>query len=266
MVKYLFSALLALSLLAGFVRAEPIAFDSTDTVPFWSPSLPDNGVGGAMLRVLSEAAGVKFSINYLPVKRFMNSQSVYLVGDPDILVNHKNRAILPIGFFRSAFFYYKPHHEVIEFHRIKDLQGHTLGVLRGTMEDKNIFIENGVKVEESDSVESLIRKLKAGRIDLCILVSLTGEPVIKRLFPDEVDKFIQVNIPASIRPITIMIDMDDPEGVVIAERYRNVLVDTMQGARYREVLEGFYGKGRIPADRAEIMERFLKIYTMDLNK
>ncbi|GAB5604850.1 hypothetical protein TK5_09290 [Sideroxyarcus sp. TK5] len=256
--------LLGLSLLMScHARAEnqAIVFQSTETPPFWSASLPENGLGGALLRVVSAAAGVNYSIEYLPVKRFRLSGATFIVGDPDILINQKQRAIFPIGIFHSAFFYYKPHHEVIAFRRLSDLQGHTLGVLRGTLEDKEYFSSNGVRVEESDSVESLIRKLKRGRIDFCILVDAAGQHTIRKLFPNEQDAFIQVPIPGSVRPITIMIDVGAPEGISVAQRYRRVLDKTLRSREYLDVLEGFYGQNNIPADRLEHLKRFERQYS-----
>jgi len=197
------------------------------------------------------------------VKRFRNSLATYIVGDPDILTNQKHRAVFPIGIFRSAFFYYKPHHDVIEFHNLKDLQGHTLGVLRGTLEDKDYFVNNGINVEESDSVESLLKKLKRGRIDFCILVDAAGQYTIQQIFSAEQDNFAQVAIPGSIRPVTIMIDVDVPEGRAVAQRYRQVLDKTLRSQEYHEILEKFYGKNNIPADRFEQLKRFEQVYASD---
>ena len=259
------AAALLLLAAAGIARAEnhPVVFQSTETPPFWSATLPENGLGGAMLHLLSVAAGVPYSIEYLPVKRFRNSVATYIVGDPDILTNQLHRAVFPIGIFRAAFFYYKPHHDVIEFHNLKDLQGHTLGVLRGTLEDKDYFVSNGIKVEESDSVESLLKKLKRGRIDFCILVDATGRYAIKRIFPDEQDDFVQSAIPGSVRPIAIMIDIDVPEGRAVAERYRRVLDKTLRSQAYHEILESYYGKNHIPGDRFEQLKKFAQYYAVD---
>ena len=261
-------ALLALLLAtAGIARSEsnPVVFQSTDTPPFWSASLPENGLGGAMLHLVSAAAGVAYSIEYLPVKRYRNSLATYIVGDPDILINQKHRVIFPIGIFRSAFFYYKPHHDVIEFKSLRDLQGHTLGVLRGTLEDKDYFVRNGINMEESDSIESLLRKLKRGRIDFCILVDTAGQYTIKQMFPAEQDNFVHVDIPGSVRPIAIMIDVDIPEGRAVAQRYRKVLDTTLRSPEYHDILEKFYGKNNIPGDRFEQLKKFEQIYASDWN-
>ncbi|MDD5268060.1 MAG: ABC transporter substrate-binding protein [Methylococcales bacterium] len=257
-------ALLFLLLLAaaGIVRAgnTPVVFQSTETPPYWSEYLPENGFAGAMLKLLSADAGVEYSLEFVPVKRFRNSIATYMVGDPELLINQKHRAILPIGLFRSAFFYYKPHHETIEFRNLRGLQGYTLGVLRGTLEDKDYFDKNGIKVEESDSVESLLKKLKRGRIDFCILVNGTGTYWIKQIFPEEQDNFVKVVIPGSYRPIAIMIDVDVPEGKDIAARYRFVLDKTLRSRKYHDILENFYGKNNIPGERFDELKRFQQYY------
>ena len=250
----------ALLLLATIARAENVVFQSTDTPPYWSESLPENGVAGAMLHLLSAAAGVEYSVKYLPVKRYRNSLDTYIVGDPDILINQKRRAIFPIGLFSSGFFYYKPRHGVIEYHSLRDLKGHTLGVLRGTIEDKSYFVSNGINVEESDSVGSLLKKLKRGRIDFCILVDGTGRYTIQQLFPAEQDNFVHQVIKGSARPIAIMIDVTDPAGKAVAQRYRQVLDKTLKSREYQDILEKFYGKNKIPGDRAGQLNSFVQYY------
>ncbi|MCX7192339.1 MAG: transporter substrate-binding domain-containing protein [Proteobacteria bacterium] len=243
------------------VCAEPLVFQSTDTPPYWSSQLPDNGFGGTVLHLMSENAGVSYTLEYLPVKRYRQSTAPYIVGDPDMLINQKHRAVFPVGIFRSAFFFYKPHHDVIEFHSIRDMKGYTLGVLRGTIEDKASYLANGVNVEESDSVESLLRKLKKGRIDLCITVAGAGSYTIQKLFPQEKDNFVPVLIPGLDRPIAIMIDLDDPEGRGIARRYRQVLDKTLHSQQYQAILENFYGKNNVTADRQAQLNKFIQYYT-----
>jgi polar amino acid transport system substrate-binding protein len=247
---------------AGIALGEngPVVFQSTDTPPYWSASLPDNGIGGAILHLVSTAAGVPFSLEYLPVKRFRQSVDTYIVGDPDILITRKQRAIFPIGVFRSAFFYYKPNHDVIRQQSMSALRGHTLGVLRGTLEDKEYFLSNGINVEESDSIESLLRKLKRGRIDFCIMVAGSGRYTIKQLFPEEQNEFVQVNIPSMSRPIAIIIDVTVPEGRSVAQRYRRVLDKTLRSREYQDILETFYGKDAVPGDQFERLNTFVRYY------
>jgi polar amino acid transport system substrate-binding protein len=247
-------------LMAASACAETVAFQSTETPPYWSANLPENGLGGAFLKLFSDQAGISYTINYLPVKRYRQSQATYLVGDPDILLNQKHRAIFPIGIFHTSFFYYKPHHAEIEFHGLRSLRGYTLGVLRGTLEDKSSFIHSGIKVEESDSAESLLRKLKRGRIDLCILVEGAGRYTVGRLFPQEQEDFVGLVIPGLTRPLAVMIDVGDPEGKIVARHYRQVLDKTLHSRQYQDILEAFYGRENIPDGRDELLDKFVHDY------
>jgi ABC-type amino acid transport substrate-binding protein len=213
-----------------------------------------------MLRLLSKAADVPYRIAYLPVKRFRTSEGGYIVGDPDIMASQSKRAILPIGLFRSAFFYYKPHHPVMNFQGMRALRGYTVGMLRGTLEDKQMFVRNGIKVEESDSNESLLRKLKRERLDFCIMVDETGRYLIKKEFPSETENFMTDVIPNSQRPIAIMIDTSQPQGKAMAKRYRDVLLPTLHSTAYAEILESHYGKDKVRDTYFSELHSFIKTY------
>jgi polar amino acid transport system substrate-binding protein len=238
----------------------PIVFASTETPPYWSPTLPDDGLGGSLLKLLSANAGVKYSFEYLPLRRFRESTAPFIVGDPDFLAKQHRRAIFPIGVFQTAFFYYKPHHEKLDLHSFKDLKGLTLGVLRGTLDDKDYFVRSGIGIEESSSTESLLRMLKKGRIDVCILVFGTGRDAIQKLYPQEKEAFVLSVIPKLTRPLAVMIDVANPEGRAAAERYHKVLKSTLHSQRYQEILENFYGKNNIPSDRDKQLNQFLQLY------
>lgn len=251
-----------LPVITGSARAEntPIIFHSTDTPPLWSALLPENGAGGAILHLLSEAAGVKYTIEYLPVKRFRQSDATYLVGTPDILTGTHRRAIFPIGVFYAAIFSYKPRHDVNSFPGLSAMQGRTLGVLRGTLENKEYFVKNHINVEESDSVESLLRKLRKGRLDFCILVEATGRYMIRQLFPQEQDDFALRALPGSERPLAIMIDIEVPEGRTVAALYRQVLEKTVHSSEYAEILGRYFGAQVNPEYRIQNLDKFIQVY------
>jgi polar amino acid transport system substrate-binding protein len=252
--------------LTATAYSAPLIFQSTDTPPYWSSELPDNGIGGALLKLFSQAAGIEYSINYLPVTRFRQSLAPSLVGDPDLLLHQKHLAIYPIGTYWMAFFYHKAHHQIIDFKNVSNLKGYTLGVLRGTLEDKEYFVKNKINIDESDTVESLLRKLQRGRIDFCILVEGTGRYNIEKLFPKEKSSFVREIIPSMVRPLTIMIDLDAPEGVAVAERYRQVMTQTMHSPEYRSLIESFYGNSAIPEARQERLRHFIQYYKSTWSK
>lgn len=262
-LEVIFLWFFAMSMVWGDEQA--IVFQSTDTPPYWTPSMPDDGLGGAILKLLSDNAQVKYSINYLPTKRFRESDSPFILGDPDFVINQKPRAIFPIGIFQTAFFYYKPHHESLVLHGFQDLNGLTLGVLHGTLEDKDFFIRNGVRIEETNSPESLLRMLKSGRIDLCILVAGSGRETIHKLFANEQESFALSIIPNLTRPLAIMIDVTHPEGRFIAERYHSVLESTLRSVKYQNILQEYSESQAVPLDKSNHLGRFLQQYANTWN-
>lgn len=254
--------LLVSLLLADIARADsaPIVFYSTETPPFWLVSLPDGGSGGRILRLMSEAAGVAYRMEYLPMKRFRDSAAPFMVGTPDLLTSQNRRAVFPIGMFSAALFSYKPRIDVSHFHGIADLRLHTLGVLRGTLENKDYFVKNSVRIEESDSVDSLIRKLKMGRIDFCIMVAATGRHTISQLFPQEQDNFALAALPGSERPLAIMIDTDTPSGKEVAARYRQVLAKVLRSQAYRDILEQDFKALNTTEYQLGRLDKFIQVY------
>jgi len=255
-------AVLSMFALALDARGDggPIVFQSTETPPCWSSVMPSGGMGGEILRLLSDAAGLGYSINYLPIARFRASRAPYIVGDPGILTTDRSRAIFPIGVFHSAYVYYQPRHPELTIHSMKDLSGHTIGVMRGTLENMSLFAQHRIKVEESDSTESLMRMLRKGRIDVAVLVDLAGQHLVREMFPNEQDDFVQIVIRGSARPLAVMVDLDAPDGHVIARRYRQVLKITIQSHEYEGILRKYYGTGVEIGKARETVDRLVEFY------
>lgn len=238
-----------------------LVFDSTETPPIWSAALPSGGMGGELLRLLSDAAGVSYSINYLPASRFSKSTAPYIVGNPNLLKIERNRAIFPIGVLHLAYFYYPAKHKPIPINRLADISGHTLGVLRGTIEDRTQFDHLKIKVQEADSIESLLRMLQKGRVDVAFMVEPAGEYAMRRDFPGEERDFVVSRLPNSAMPIALMVDMDAPNGADIAKRYRLALDKTLHDPQYEAILRKHHDRhlAHIKEDR-KVLDRLLELY------
>jgi polar amino acid transport system substrate-binding protein len=246
--------------MSAIAESQPIAFLSTESPPYWSPSLKDNGIGGATLKLLSEAAGIQYVINYIPSKRFHLSTAPYMLGDPDFMSSQHQRAIIPIGVFHTSLFFYKPIHEPIKINSLRDLSGHTLGVLRGSLQNKAAFERHGVRILEANSEESLLKMLRKGRIDLCIIVTGTGLHTINKIFPHEKQAFTQTVIPSLTRPLAIIINTSTPEAKAIAQNYSQVLLRVLNSEKYRAILQQFYGDDNIAYDRKGQLDKFIQYY------
>lgn len=235
-----------------------IVFDSTDTPPFWSKRLPADGMCGEILHAIADQAKVKIHIEYIPIGRMLgNRKHGNHLGNPIFWTEHQQfSAIVPIAFFRTSLFYYRPHHPAIEYKTIDSLKGYTLGVLMGTVDDASFFTTKGINLQKSTSEELLIKMVKAHRIDFCALATLTGQTTIRSLFPDEAHQFAHIDLPESVVPIAIMIDSQHPEGKLLGEKLRNGLISIIDSGVYAMILEKYYGKGAIPGDWFEYLNKF----------
>jgi len=226
-----------------------VEFGSSDTPPFWSPTLPGNGMAGEILSAIFAEINMRSRILYFPLKRLYTDLRNNHLGDPDNFVGQQFSAIIPVALYRAALFYYKPRHkEGIAYKKQEDLSGYTIGVIRGTLEDKDYFDKSIIKVTEADNEQSLFRQLKEGRIDLCGIIKETGEFTIKKEFPGEVDNFVPIEIPNSFGPVTVMIDWNYPDGKNLGAKIDEGLKKIIENGKYLQILERHLGKGKVPDD------------------
>jgi polar amino acid transport system substrate-binding protein len=244
-------------------------FISSETPPFWSRSLYLDGMCGEMLHEISKEIGVKAVIEYQPTARMIEGVGNNLLGNPDLfLSSHDFKVILPIAVSRLAIFYYKPNHKKgINYKRLEDLKGYTIGIMKGSLSNADIsyFREYGIKFEESYSKRSLFKKLKLGRIDLCIVIELSGLLVINRYFPDEAYQFKRFKIQRSITPITVMIANNYPNGERLGKNIKRGLEMVINSGKYYKILEKYYGKENIPNDWYKHLVRYRKMYDLSLS-
>lgn len=234
-----------------------VEFGSSETPPYWSDHLPYKGLGGEILDAISREVGLTSRINFYPTSRIFEMKTGNHLGDPGHWPKQKFVAVIPIAIFNSSLFYYTPHFKnEFVFKRIEDLKGHTIGILKGSMDDTALFAEHGIRVEESYKRDSLFKKLKLGRIDLCGVTSLSGIGIVKKLFPDEVENFAQIPLPRSVSAISIMIDVGSKNAEEIAKKYEKGLNTIMSNGKYLDILEKYYGQGNIPMDWFRHLDRF----------
>jgi polar amino acid transport system substrate-binding protein len=241
--------------------ASVIEFGSSDTPPYYSPDLQDDGMAGEIVHGIFSEIGIKSRIHYFPLKRLQTDLQNNHLGDPDNFSGQRFSAIVPVALYRSAFFYYKPRHrEGILYKKPEDLNGYTIGMIRGTLESRGYFDKNAIRVSEANNEEALFRLLKEGRIDLCGVIRGTGRYTVRKLFPNESENFVAIEIPKSVRPVTIMIDGNHPNGAALGIKINEALRKMVKSGKYLQILEKYYGKGNLPQDWFDDLERFRSRY------
>ena len=238
-----------------------VELGSSETPPFWSANLANDGMCGEILYAISANSGITSKIVFYPTKRLIRMKTGNHLGDPEHWPNQRFEAVIPIATFRSSFYYYKPNHEKpIVFKELGSLKGFTVGVIKRSIEDPSFFESHGIRIEESYKQESLFKKLKLGRIDLCGMVDLSGIVILNNLFPDEKENFARISLPRSVSAICIMIDAGYPNAEEIADKYRSGLETVLANGTYKSILEKYYGPNNVPRDWFMHLIRFKAQY------
>ncbi len=243
-------------------EAVHLVFNSTDSPPIWTPSLPKNGLAGEILDAVAREAGLTVSIDYLPLKRYENLTVGNRVGNPLFFIGQEFAAVVPLLATQAGFFYYQPRHpDGKRFRSLTDLYGMTLGVIRGTVANKEEFAVYGVKIEENTTLEALFKKLRYGRIDVALIIDTTAYYYIDKLFPEERDNFQFNALAGGETPIAIMLDKNVPNADELTKQLRQSLQKIIDDGRYYRFLTGHsYGKLNIDPDWKKHIEQALYQY------
>jgi len=254
--------LIYVSMTSAHAQSDQIILEANESAPYWSQSLPLDGMAGQIVHAISAAAGLTSVIKYKPLKRLIEDDSNNDLGNPAFYMRNQDfESIVPIAVYYVSVFYYKPRFKKpLNITGIKDLKGYKVGVLKGTVVNKAAFERAGLHLEESYSQASLFKKLQRGRIDICVEIDLVGRHVIKHTFPDNTADFAEFKLTRSVSPIAIMIanNSDNPPG--LGERYRKGLAAIINSGKYNEIIEDYYGKNFMPKNWHQQLRRFQKLY------
>jgi len=258
----LYAVALMMGLSAFNIRADNISFGANESPPYWSENMPFNGMGGEIMHTLSRIVGLGIRINFQPLQRLIDNDHNNDLGDPSFYIKNQDfSVIIPIAISQSSFHYYRPNHQHdLYIDSWDDLSGLKVGILKGGLEQREFFNELGIQFEESYKQESLIKKLRLGRLDVVIELDLVAKQLIDRLFPEDVDDFQLITISDSATPIAMMIDANYPNAHQLGEQYRKALAEIVEKGIYHDIVEKYYGAGKIPDDWFIRMDKYQRIY------
>jgi len=257
-----FALLLMAGSSAGFAQEQPVELDANESPPYWSASMPMDGMCGEIVHAISAAAGLVSHINYKPLQRLIEEDDNNDLGNPNFyMANQEFAAIVPVCIYQTAIFYYAPRHKKgINIQRVEDLKGYRIGILSGTLVDRAYFEKVGIVFEESYSRESLFKKMKLGRIDMCIVADMAGHQIISQLFPEQHDDFVSIHLPGSAAPLAILLDKDYPHATAIGERYRQGLQSIIKNGKYKEIVDKYFDNTHVDREWRKHLERFSRVY------
>lgn len=137
-------------------------------------------------------------------------------------------------------FFYMPERQngEITYDKFEDLQAYNVGGVLGYWYE-NPFKEAGLKTDYTSSDEQNIQKLYLGRVDLAAGEELVGWALIKKLYPQEMDKFATVKKPLNEDPLRLMISRNYPNSAELIQRFNAALKVIAEKGIIKQILEKY---------------------------
>lgn len=206
---------------------------------------------GLIQKILSEAArdqGLEIEYTILPRKRaikmFEETDAQLFLGEQRYFSNMLSETLgLKLMFLKVVLVFMKDNFFNFDLTKLKEMKGKSIGLSIGS-NLTNWFENQGLQVNESLSLEKNIIKLKLGRIDLWGTVETTAIDLIRKMYPNEESRFEILEMEKFSADLVIKNNIQGEKTLKIIQLGLNHII---KNGKYKKILEGFYGDGKVPA-------------------
>ena len=235
----------------GYAQNGTVEVVCEDFSPYFTASLPDDGILGGIVREAYKNAGYQVHFNYVPYARavmyFKEGKYPVHVATMATFANDPEKANISfVTCFNVSWRFFSYEKPVPQYKELKDLQGLKIGTYLGSM-DGPILVENGIQVEEKTNMDSLVKMLQMKRLDLVSITDAAFIQKAKELFPKEIEKF-KFEKPWIVVDGSVMFINKHPDGLKFYKIFQEESKKLNSSGYILSSLEKFYGKGKVPED------------------
>ncbi|QTA80037.1 ABC transporter, solute-binding protein family 3 [Desulfonema limicola] len=141
-----------------------------------------------------------------------------------------------IGKSRTMFFQYQSQlSPEIKYNILEDLKPYKIGGVKGYFYEKD-FKESGLNVSYTSDETSALKKLEAGRIDLLPLNEIVGWELIKKHYPEKINKFKTLEKPYNVDNLMLIVSRKFPGSSNFLNNFNNSLNQIKTKNEYSGIL------------------------------
>ena len=216
------------------IQNDKILLVTGEFAPYTSEKLTDDGFSTQMLQAVFQEMGMACEIRFYP---WIRAEEMVQKGEawgafPYIYTEKRANDYLvsePIHKASLKYFYLKGNkkitNEVLGFRTISDFRNIILGGANGywygTREElKKQGLNN---VEWADDTSGLVKMLYNQRIDVFIEDDLVGLSTIKKIYPQETDRFATLDKAATSMDYIVIVSKNYPNSTEILDKFNKVL-------------------------------------------
>ncbi len=259
------------ALIGGFVEAaadKPLEVLTFNYPPVMGESrFSKDGILVELVRAAFASQGVSITVTYLPVKRAIkqisSNKSLAYIGVKDTFDPDVRPHIREYPFFVSRFlvFYRKDRFpQGFTYHKLSDLKNYRIGVLAGGITDTVGTAEN-LDVDPAYSLELVFKKLAGKRDDLAVASEFSIALMLQDMFKGRAADFgINEEVPFWSIDSVLLLNDSHPDFPYVEAKLKAGMKAIASNGRWKEILEKFYGSGKIPSVTKKLFESAVATY------
>lgn len=211
-----------------------------------SSDLADGGLAAAIITAAFKAENVESTITPLPLQTMV----VYYLTQENALgiagyglglseADLKNLIVVPVLSLKESYVYYRPKHDKLAWTgKLADLKTLNIGINKG--EDITPYQKEKIHVEQ-DRLDTRIKALMAGKIDVLREADLTLDTVLAKSFNEQKNDFIRLEPSAGNAIISVVFNKKHPQGEALAKQFQQGLTKLLANGQYDEILKAHSG-------------------------
>lgn len=221
-----------------------VDFATGEWPPFTSSKLQDFGKATALVSAICKRAGIEPVYHFYPWRRaeMMVLKGRMFAAFPYAVSEERKRSydFSDILFYGLNVVVYHADNPRIPpsfgFEIAADLEGYRIGGISGSFLARSLE-KVGIKYQPTTSIDQSIHKLRAGRLDFCIDDSVVIADAIRRLYPDEVDKFIILPKTFGAKnPTALLVSRSYPGAKDLLQRFNQALAEMKESGEYDRII------------------------------
>ncbi|MBU1344055.1 MAG: transporter substrate-binding domain-containing protein [Proteobacteria bacterium] len=224
---------LLILMVGGLNADQKILLVTGEWSPYTSEKIEGYGFFTEIVSAIFKDAGLEVEYKFYPWQRcesLVKSGTAFATFPYKVTEDRKKTYDFSHSLASSTgrFFYLKKRIKSdIKWESFTDLKPYSIGGTKGYWYEKP-FKENGLKIYYGYNDENGIRNLWLERVDLLATEELVGWSLIKKMFPQEIDKFDTVKKPLNQDNLSLMISLSYPNAASIKEKF-NVCLERIKG-------------------------------------
>lgn len=206
-----------------------VAIDNANPPFMYQEAEQPRGLYPLMLQAIFARVGEPLEIRPMPWKRALLRGASGELGIAGIYQNARRLEVFDYSapLFEEKLLLYVRKDRPFAFRQLADLQGKTIGVIRGwsyTEAFDQAVREGRVQTEEGSADEANLRKLASGRLDAVLAIELAGQHIIQR---PGLENLVALEQPLSINP-TYLVFAKQAQQQELLQRFNRALHDMQQ--------------------------------------